>query len=91
MIAVISDVAAAVSGTWLVVETDEQRHGAGEREQPADEAAGADQPRLDRGVGERERRPHAGGASSGGQDGEQRDRDSAGDGAAAGHPARRRR
>ena len=79
MIAVISDVAAAVSGAWLVVDDQEQRDCAGEREQPADEAAGAEQARLDRGVGERDRRPHAGGASPGGQDGEQRDRDSADD------------
>jgi hypothetical protein len=62
MIAVISDVAAAVSGTRLVVETRTAAR-AGEREQPADEAAGAQQPRLDRGVAERDRRPHAGGAS----------------------------
>ena len=58
----------------------EQRHRAGERQQPADHAPRAEQPRLDRGVGQRAGRRHARGAPSGGEDGEQRRRDSAADG-----------
>ena len=91
MIAVISDVAAAVSGTLVVVETRNSGTAPASASSPPIEAAGAEQPRLDRGVGERERRPHAGGASPGGQDGEQRDRDSAADGRRGGHPAGARR
>ena len=85
--AVISDVAAAVSGRAGGGRDGEQRRRAGERDQPADHAPGAEQPRLDRGVGQRARRRHARGAPSGGEDGEQRGRDAAGDGRRDRQPA----
>ena len=50
----------------------EQRHRAGDRQQPADHAPRAEQPWLGRGFGQRVGRRHAGGAPSGGEDGEQR-------------------
>src|SRR4051794_20364039 len=115
--AVISDVAAAVSGAPVVAETANRgaapasaisppttrpgpsRRGraapgfgpprgggdgergprAGERDQPADHAPGAEQPRLHRRLGQRPGRRDASGAPCGGEDGEQRRQDAAGD------------
>ena len=65
----------------------EQRRRAGERDQAADHAARAEQPRLDRGVGQREGRRHARGAPAGGEDGEQRGHDAAADGRRDRQPA----
>ena len=89
--AVISDVAAAVSGALVVVDDGEQRRRAGEREQPADHAPRAEQPRLDRGLGQRVGRRHAGGAPAGAEDGEQRRQDAAADGRRDRQPAGARR
>ena len=71
-IAVISDVAAAVSGVLVVVETVNSGTAPASASSPPMIAPRPEQPRLDRGVGERERRRDARGAPSGGQDGEQR-------------------
>ena len=65
----------------------EQRRRAGERDQAPDHAAGAQQLRLDRGVGQRERRRHARGAPAGGEDREQRRRHAAAHGGRDRQPA----
>ena len=85
--AVISDVAAAVVRRAGGGRDGEQRRRAGEREQSADHAPGAEQPRLDRGVGQRAGRRHPRGAPSGGEHGEQRGDDAAADGRRDRQPA----
>ena len=84
--ALISDVARGCLRVGGGGRDREQRDRAGERDQPADDAPGSQQPGLDRGVGEREGRRHAGGAPSGGQHREQRGGDSAADGCGGGQP-----
>ena len=76
-IAVISDVAAAVSGVLVVVETVNSGTAPASASSPPMMRPGPSEPRLDRGVGESERRRHPRGAPSGGQDREQRRRDCA--------------
>ena len=85
-IAVISDVAAAVSGVLVVVETANSGTAPASASSPPMIRPGPTQPRLDRGVAEGERRRHSRGAPSGGQDREQRRRDSAGDDCRGEHP-----
>ena len=72
----------------VVAETANSGHRAGEREQPADHAPRAEQPRLDRGVGERDASAARGRrAAPAAEHREQRDRDSAGDGRGGRQPA----
>ena len=86
--AVISEVAAAVSGAQVVAfETANSGAAPASAISPPITRPGPDQPRLDRGVGERERRRHSRGAPSGGQDREQGGRDSAADGRGDRQPA----
>src|SRR5215207_4403493 len=78
-IAVISDVAAAVDGELVVDADGEQRDRSRDRHQSADTAPEPDAARLDGRGGQRAGRGHARGATSGGEDRQQRHRHGPGD------------
>ena len=87
-IAVSSEVAAAVCGVFVVVDTVNSGIAPARASSAADQAPGAEQAGLDGRVAERDGRRHASGPTSGGQDREQRGGQPGGDRRGGRHPVR---